>query len=62
MTNTTQGPKAVGGSVDDTGVEPGRKTWVAPEVIVSVIARDTAAKTSSGFGFETHSPGSLNGS
>ena len=39
-----------------------RKQWVAPSVIVSAVTRVTSAKTSSGFGFETHSPGSLNGS
>jgi hypothetical protein len=39
-----------------------RKRWVAPTVVISTVARVTAAKTSSGFGFETHSPGSLNGS
>ena len=39
-----------------------RKHWAAPVVIVSAISRNTGAKTSSGFGFETHSPGSLNGS
>ena len=39
-----------------------RKPWIAPTVVVSAVAHVTAAKTSSGFGFETHSPGSLNGS
>jgi hypothetical protein len=42
---------------------PARKPWVEPVLIRSADVRKvTAAKTSSGFGFETHSPGSLNGS
>jgi hypothetical protein len=48
-----------------TGENPvaaGRKRWAPPMIVVSVVSRVTAAKTSSGFGFETHSPGSLNGS
>jgi hypothetical protein len=40
----------------------GLKPWAAPVVIVSAVKERTKAKTSSGFGFETHSPGSLNGS
>jgi hypothetical protein len=46
---------------DDTA-QPSLKPWATPAVIVSSVRRETRAKTSSGFGFETHSPGSLNGS
>lgn len=49
-------------SAGETPAGAGRKHWIAPTVVVSTVARVTAAKTSSGFGFETHSPGSLNGS
>lgn len=41
---------------------PVLETWATPVVIVSSVRQKTRAKTSSGFGFETHSPGSLNGS
>ena len=49
-------------STDMNPLAAGRKCWAPPMVVVSVVSRVTASKTSSGFGFETHSPGSLNGS
>jgi hypothetical protein len=60
MNSNRQNSEVVG--VATRREDAGRKHWTAPSVIVSSVARNTAAKTSSGFGFETHSPGSLNGS
>ncbi|HWD29699.1 MAG TPA: hypothetical protein VG387_21180 [Rhizomicrobium sp.] len=60
MTNAGKGFD--NGAKTETSSTVARKRWVSPAIIVSAVASVTQAKTSSGFGFETHSPGSLNGS
>ena len=55
-------PTIIDAGLPDVPAAQSLKPWAAPVVIVSAVKHRTQAKTSSGFGFETHSPGSLNGS